>query len=371
MSAVPVLTTVNVTSNITLIYGAQGSMAVQMQLINLSTTVTIYIGYDQTIQAGSGPVIPLQPGASIAFDGSVSVYGICPSGLSAQMAVVPGGGAYSPGISIASLFSATNTLTVPNGAPGELTIVNLIDISAYQSYDLSFALVNAAMATAGTAVACRVDVVFYDDLVSGIPVYREIWYPFCAIAVTGNNNVHPQGIVANGPMHGHYMSIQIYNPGSTNVSIPYFNLFGSPRNAQLSDWRQSLENSFNDGTHHLIGNNSGFGYDNVVCDSGGFGSLNASSNYIMPFNLYTGPIDWLFQIGGGLVVSAAVIINLGGNYLTNVSGSVSDTIGKLQNLPVAGGSGNLLIPRGACALLVEVGSTGGTAMFNAIAQQGP
>src|ERR1700685_4249545 len=137
--------------------------------------------------------------------------------------------------------TAVALFTLPGGGAtipasgGTSKPVTLVDVSQYNSYDLSAAFVDTAQATAGHALTVQIQVAFYDDLVSGIPIYQEDWYPW---VVSQTPTPGLQGLIGCGPMHGHYMSIVITNNGAGAVTIPYFNLFGSPRNVQQSDWRQ-------------------------------------------------------------------------------------------------------------------------------------
>lgn len=361
------LTTVNVTPMITLLYGARGGLAQQMQLINNSTSITIWIGYDQTIAAGSGPVIPLLPGASIAMDGTRSVYGITSSGT-ASMSIVPGGSSYSPGVNIASLFSLSGTQVIP----GNSTVmpVSLINIGSYSSYDFSFQLLDALQATVGHSLAFQVDLTWYDDLISGVPIFKETWYPW----VVQNNSLG--GIVATGPMHGQYMSIAITNGNASPITLMYANLFGSFRNGQLSDWRQNVSNlNIHDAVLFAF-NDIGNGFDNTLYDSGIQLGTAVSRQYLLPWNLYTGPAYLACNMTAA--PTHITTVDIGTNYKTQTSGNVQQTTGTLDNedahMPAGSGflSNTLLTPRSAVATIL-VGQTAGAASlsFIAIAQQGP
>jgi hypothetical protein len=74
----PPLTTVNVTANspATLIFGGQGSNATPMQVINNDTVSSVWVGNQSNLTPGQAGAVELGPGSSVAFDGSVSVYGI-------------------------------------------------------------------------------------------------------------------------------------------------------------------------------------------------------------------------------------------------------------------------------------------------------
>jgi hypothetical protein len=105
-------------------------------LVNLSLTVTIYVGSDPGIQStdatGIAPLGPLNP---LACDGSVNVYGIAPSGQTAQIAIFPSGTQWSPSpiqsaeqLITAGLATASNQIAQNNSinAPsyGPITTTN-------------------------------------------------------------------------------------------------------------------------------------------------------------------------------------------------------------------------------------------------------
>src|ERR1700690_1216627 len=96
VTIMPTLTTVNVTSKSTLIFGGQGSAATPIQLINQDANNTVYLAYASNPAIGQPGVMPLGPGASLAFDGSISVWGVTPAELTAAVAVIPGGSNYRP-----------------------------------------------------------------------------------------------------------------------------------------------------------------------------------------------------------------------------------------------------------------------------------
>lgn len=363
------LSTVNVGTQPTLIYGGQGSVGSQIQLINLSTTVTIWIGYNQSIMPGTGgPAIPLPPGASITFDGSVSVYGITAS-TQAQIAVVPGGVAYTPGINITNLFSQSGSVIVPAG--GNIVPVNGVDVSNFSSYDLAMAAVDTLQSTANHALTFNIRLDWFDDLVSGIPVFSEVWNPW----VMGQNPTHPtQGIVGSGPMHGQYFSITISNAASFAITLPYMSVFGSPRNSQLSDWRQSLGNHVTDHSFAKLNSINNIGSNNVLVDTGGLVAVVSGNSYMVPCGMYSGPVDWYAQVSGASVNVTFAVVDVGNDSSNQVSGSISDSDGQMNNNTLttspAFATGSLFLPRNACAVFMICGGSGNAA-YKMTAQQGP
>lgn len=359
------LTSQNVTSNVTLVYGGQGSAGSQVQFINQSTTVTIWLGYQPTILAGQGPSIPLLPGASVAMDGAISIYGVTQTG-SAVLSVVPGGIAYSsPGAFITSLFNLASTTII--NANSTVTPFSMIDVSQFNSYDLYLAVSDSGQAVPGHAHACIVTLSWYDDLTSGIPIFTETWCPWVSNLA---NSAIANG---TGPLHGQYMSISINNPTGFAVALNKMSVFASVRNVQLSDWRQMLGTNVSDTFLHIIPNPS-LGTDNMLADTNGLITLAANTNYVMFFDLYSGPAAWALQYGSGIAVTRANVCNIGSNAATQTSNNMTTQANSLLALPNTAGlqtNGSLFLPRSGCVAFWVIGATGGQMEFTVTAQQGP
>lgn len=354
------LTTVNVTPQVTLLYGAQGSQGQQIQIRNLSNSTVVWVGTSQMIQPGIASV-PMNPGASLTFDGSISIYGCTATGQM-QVAVVPGGVDYSPGTSVASIFMEPSPLIIQ--ASSQLTPVMLVDVSQFSSYDLTCFASDSNQTVNGHALNFDIRLDWYDDTQSGNAVFTETWHPWI---LQGFTPASDQGVVASGPMHGQYLTITITNLNSHQFVLDYLSLYGSPRNTQLSDWRQNLTNDVHDATFSNIPN-LGVGYDNTLGDTGGFIAL-PTGFMIMPLALYSGPVQYLIQTGAPLAGSYS-IVNIG-NQPTVTSGNISQSKGALAGSALAPNiAGELFLPRSACLLLVNI-STAGSFNFTMTAQQGP
>lgn len=397
----PTLTTVNVTARATLIYGSQGSNGSPLTVINKDTTNIVWVGNVQNIMPGQPNSIPLNPGDSQSFDGSISVYGVT-AGPSIVVAVVPGGNSYSPG----SLFitgNVTADITGPVTVSGPLDVIgqggfvlggavapvfqssgsvniaanssiqpfNGVDVSNYNSYDLAMAAVDTSQATLGHALTFNVRLDWFDDLITGIPVFSEVWNPW----VMGQTPTHPsQGIVGSGPMHGQYMSMTISNAASFVVALPYVNVFGSPRPIPLSDWRQSLGNHVTDQKFAKINSINNLGSNNVLVDTGGLVAVVAGNSYMVPCGLYSGPVDWYAQVSGSSVNVTFAVCDVGNDSNNQTSGNISDSDGQMNNNTLttspAFATGSLFLPRNACAVfMICTGS--GNAAYKMTAQQGP
>jgi hypothetical protein len=126
----PTLTTVNVTSRSTLIFGGQGSNATPIQIVNLDTANTVYLAYASNLVIGQPGVIPIGPLASMSFDGAISIYGITGIGQTVEISVIPGGSNYSPG-------SLTITGPVNAEITGPVTVEGTVDIGNTPSVEIS------------------------------------------------------------------------------------------------------------------------------------------------------------------------------------------------------------------------------------------
>jgi hypothetical protein len=345
-------------------------------VFNTSTTVTVFLSETNDAlpgDAGTPRVSPLGPQQSIVFDGTMNVFAVVAAGLTAVVDLYPSAINYTSFTGVTSLFSGGSASGAPFtsvAAGATITPLNLVDVSLYTSYDLSIAAIDTAQATAGHALSFSIRLSWYDDLTSGLAVFEEIWHPW---VVTGLPATAPRGIIASGPMHGKYFSVSVMNPGSGPVSVQYLNVFGSPRNLQVSDWRQFLNNEVSDAV--LVNMfSTALGFDNNLADTEGSFIAAANTTYLMPFCLYAGPVAWSFETGAGIVITAAEIMDIGSNNLVSTSGNVTLGVGNLLSPPFAANeqlNGQLILPRGGCAFYLRVGGTGGLVNFKVVAQQGP
>jgi hypothetical protein len=346
-------------------------------VFNTSTTVTVFLSQTNDAlpsDAGTSRVSPLGPQQSIVFDGTLSVYAVVAAGLTAVVNLYPSATNYTPFNGVTSLFSAGTATgggftTIP-GLGGSITPLNLVDVSLFNSYDLSMAVVGNPQNVVGNALAFRVTLTWYDDLTSNLAVFSEIWNPW---VVTGYPATNPRGIIGDGPMHGKYFTMTITNLGANTVTVQYLNVFGSPRNLQVSDWRQYLNNEVSDAVLAPMFNGA-IGFDNNLADTQGSFAAVANTTYLMPFCLYAGPVAWSLELGPGIVVTAANVMDIGGNYAQIMSGTVTLGVGNMIGFPFTASeqiNGQIILPRSACALYLRIGGTGGNVNFKVVAQQGP
>lgn len=295
----------------------------------------------------------------MTWDGSVSIYGCTVNGQM-QVAVVPGGVNYSPGVLVASIFMEPSPIIITGSS--QIIPVNLTDVSQFASYDMTCYANDLFQGTAGHALTFTIQLDWFDDLTSNTPVFTEVWHPWVVTGVTQD-----EGIVASGPMHGQYLTITVTNSSTHPITLDYLSLYGSPRNTQLSDWRQNPSNNVNDHADPNIPNTA-IGYDNVLGDTAGFTPL-AVGIKILPLALYSGPARYFMQSGAPLAGSWSIVDI--GSHSDVVSGSISQSEGAMDgDVLTQFERGEIFMPRAACLLLVNV-TTAGTFAFKLTAQQGP
>jgi hypothetical protein len=354
---------------------------VDVLVFNTSTSVTVYLTQDnsyQSLDAGGANVSPLGPQQSIVFDGTLSVYGSCNPGSTAVLNLYPSATNFTSASTVTSLFTSgnsTGTAITAIPANSSVNVVQNIDISAYNSYDMSTYIVNSTQAIAGSAMAIKFEFKFYDDLVSGIPVFIEDWYPWCGSIFPPASPF--SGLTATGPMHGHYLTITVTNGSAQAVGLAWLNLFGSPRLMELSDWRENMVNNAPaDAVLHVGVSGVGSGYDNVLCDFQG--TLTAGQNYLIPFNLYSGPVNIFYYNDVAAPGGTPLVVDIGANYVGYTSGSiptappVKGVLLALTGGVTAGAQYSLFLPRGACALTIKGNAATSSPMsLTVTAQQGP
>jgi hypothetical protein len=457
----PILTTVLVTPSITLLYGAKGSNSGPLQVVNLSNSVTLYLATTANPSPSQAGTFPLAPLASLAFDGSVAIYGVTDGSGNVIAGIVPGGEGFSPGslaisgpvtatisgpvtvngnvgivgtpsvnvantpnVNVANTASVnianTPAVTVASGsvavtsvsgtidvsgstvdittgnvnatgvggfilpgsvaslysnvtnqaiAPGaSLTLISLTDVSNYNSYDMVLSVNDGSQAVLNHAHAYKATLQWFDDLVTGIPVFTETWYPWIG------NAANAMPCTATGPMHGKYFTVILSSAAAVtgNITVNQALIFGSGRTTNLSEWRQQA-NAKSDNAAHILVNNSSV-TDNMLADTNGMSVLTANLSYVMFLGLYTGPMDWAMQIGAGGGLTRSNLVTVGSAFGVQTSGNLNPQVNSLEILGTAVGSqnaGSQFMPRSAVALLVTVGAANTTMEFTAVAQQGP
>jgi len=269
----------------------------------------------------------------------------------------------TPLVQLGSQTGIPSGPTVP--AAGFLNLIFQQDVSLFASYDINFNCVAVSPGAAGSALVGQINLVWFDDMTSGIPVFEEDWFFWVGRSTITSGN--PLG--GTGPMHGRFMSVTMFLPPTTvnGMSIQYLNLFGSNRVVPYSDWRQNcqLVQPESSGTSLLAG--SGTSFDNVLCETNA--ALTAGSLQFLPCGLYAGPAYYQVQMTQ-TPAQSLTLVNLSGY----ISGGIifgAPVVGQLvSNGAAAEFSGEVILPRGPCAWMIHANATtGGNANIITVAQQ--
>lgn len=195
--------------------------------------------------------------------------------------------------------------TISGGAAATITkaapyqVLNLQNVAQFSAYDINaYAWTSSAGAASGHLVA-QIVIQWFDDLVSGIPVYEEDWWIYVGRASTPTP-ANANTLSGCGPMHGQYMSVYVYAASATSpadsLTIQYINVFGSNRQLAYSDWRQNAL-AVNPETFALtIVGTAGFGtgFDNILANVLAV-TATANEELWIPCGLYSGPVYYRFQ----------------------------------------------------------------------------
>jgi hypothetical protein len=190
--------------------------------------------------------------------------------------------------SLAMSGSLTGTpATTMAAGPSTYQPVVLQNVSSFASYDLNMYGYAQSAGAVGAALVIPITLQWFDDLVSGIPVFEEDWYIWAGRAAPVSATSY---MAASGPMHGVYMTVTISNIATAGLVVQYFNLFGSNRVVPYSDWRQNgvTVNPESNGLTSFASNATADAFDNVLLgvDSALVG---ASAAVWIPLGLYAGP----------------------------------------------------------------------------------
>lgn len=127
------LSTRLVTPNSGLLYGTPGGATTPIQVRNMDSVKVVWVANVSNVATDGSNGIPLDPGDSVTFDGSTSIYAVSPSGP-AVVALVPGGVSFAPGsIDITGPVTATISGPVTIAGTPDVTIAGQLaslDVSA-------------------------------------------------------------------------------------------------------------------------------------------------------------------------------------------------------------------------------------------------
>lgn len=283
----------------------------------------------------------------------------------------PNVAAVTPIFNSGSLAAGSNvqTITPTSG----YNVVSLVNVAEYASYDLNTYLYAVNAGSVGSPITALIQLLWYDDTSSGIPVFEEQWWIWTGRAAAA----FPDNMVGSGPMHGQYMTVNISipNQATSNAVLQYFNLFGSPRVVPYSDWRQDAFQIAPETNGLAIISPNTSSYENQLASVNAF-VLTANTSSWIPIGLYAGPAYVRFRIS--ITPQASVYIASAENVVAGqpITGSgtpniVSGFFGSTGQ--PAGGTdynGQVILPRAPCyiAMLAATG-TGGNVSFSVVGQQ--
>lgn len=275
---------------------------------------------------------------------------------------------------VASLYQQGSVTGSPAAftvaANSSTTIFSNLNVSNYESYDIAAYIGDPTQNNVGHALACKIELKWFNDNVSGIPVYIEDWQPWVSKVIPPVSAF--EGIVGTGPMHGQFMTVTITNGSSSAIEFAWLSIFGSPRNQNFSDWRQNITlATVQDATLHTAQGLTGTSFDDVVFE-GSF-ALAANQNYLMPINLYAGNVS--MSLGSSAALAGVYIVDIGTNYANFTSGNVptAPALGHIWEGVEGAGTqqAEFILPRSACAFVVKAGTAATNFDVTMIAQGNP
>jgi hypothetical protein len=341
-------------------------------LYNTSAFTTVWVTQQNSYNsgdAGTPYVVPLAPGQTVVFDGTLDVFGVCPAGQSAVVNVYPSAINVTGTLNVTPLYPPAGTaFPIAVAAGASSTLVNMVDASAFNSYDLNAVAYCSGQGAAGAPLCAQWNLIWYDSPGSVNAVFQETWY-------TWLSNTSPTAKIAFGcgPMHGRYFSLQLVNYGTTGtIELTAASVYASVRNVVYSDWRQT-----NVGANQNTGSGLGFannaapasGYDNTLALANGAVAANAS--LYIPCDLYAGIGNYYFftneqSNGSSDIVSGAGLVN-GGFSASALSPNVISSFG--ESLTNSFAQGFINLPRAPVYLTYVNGATAGNYQFALIGQQ--
>lgn len=391
-----------------LLYGAQGGTVTPFQVRNTDVAHTLWVGNVSNVSTDGSNSIPLLPGDTASFDGSISVYGITATGIQVIAAIIPGGTSFSPGsvditgpvtATISGPVSITGPVTIGNSfilpgaigtlqqdasahaiTPGTAFTYPIVNVQNYAAVNIDITLQSSNQATVGAALAAPVTLLWYDDALANNLVFAEtVWgYVWNGSGLSG-----PQ-LRGVSPCHGQYLVIMVENPGTaSNVSSEFLVVDGTYRTPVTSSWRQfpiasqltctgATVTSLDFPPSAIAVALLGFHPDLYL---GGLHAVSLATGVkLFPMPLYSGPVVITYGIGANVLIAAPTIVNLAlatsGNLVAGNSQPGLVWIGANAANVTTSPYTVLNFPRAPCALVLDPNASGSVVIYSAIGQQG-
>jgi hypothetical protein len=194
---------------------------------------------------------------------------------------------------ITTLISVGSVTGAPAGtiiSGTAFNTMNLVNVSQFASYDLNCYITALSPGNNLSVITGQIQLQWFDDVSSGIPVFEEDWYIWAgrAAPVAGVNTLS-----ACGPMHGKFMSVNVFIPpgAGANATLQYMNIYGSGRILPYSDWRQNGAAVNPQIFNLVVQGGGGLSFENILASVSG-STLAANTVGFIPLGLYSGPV-WL------------------------------------------------------------------------------
>jgi len=286
----------------------------------------------------------------------------------ATVTINPSLGYIPPGIT-QNIFTDNTTHTVSAGAA---LAYGIIDVSKYSSVDLTISANSNSQSTAGAAICGIVMMRWFDD-VSGTNLVYEEEVGFWLSNAAGNQ----MPIRGSVPMHGHYMEILVFNPGSAaTMNLTQVVVTGSYRTPVYSSWRQSTPLAAQITINGVTVTNMNYpAISGQAAYTGNLGTINNTTPGVglraYPIGFFSGPTWVFFSVTTATLVNVGTIVDMTFVTSGNLAAGTSQA-GSIMNLPnstTVNFSEVMMLPRGPCMLVVNPAATS-TIQFAAVGQQG-
>jgi len=191
-------------------------------------------------------------------------------------------------------LSGGSAITVPIGSSISTAI---LPAAAFNSYNMITTAYEASQVT-GSAYTMGIGLTWFADPAGALPLGSEDWQIWVA-----NSAGAAQVCYATGPVRGPYFQITFFNIGSTAITVPYIEMWGSPAVVVASDWRQNAPAmSAQSGYTNNLGN---MDVAANVLEQIGLSAV-TSTLYFVPFGLGQGSVWSYFQASTALTAAMAV-----------------------------------------------------------------
>lgn len=356
---------------------------------NQDTANTVWLTTKPSGNPTTVDAAPLLPQTGLSLDGSIDVYAFCAvKGLTAIVAVFPSATSFNTAAVVTNLFSGgtpsgVSALTVAAGVT--TTILNMVDVSLYNSYDITFGAFLQNQGIGENAFTARITFTWYDA--PGVIVYSETFEPWVGNNVLANLGGYPN-TWGSGKMHGRYLSVTLFNYSATapaSLTVQYLSIFASPRIVDNTLWRQdastglavnpgaggfSWVSAYQTASGAISPGAAPAGNENILAQIDSV-AVGASSKNFWPFSMFNGPVTIRYNQSGTWANAAAICSAAGGisgNILPGASNAGIVTL--LPNITGQETQVTINAPHAPLFLVTTANTTPPTFSLIAVAKEG-